>query len=84
MLLMVDLLIVLFSISIATLVLYLKSVFYSEVYNFDFSTFLWIYYSAIVAGPIIYTHTKQYKALSRYSGVITIIKFFVGTYFYIL
>ena len=37
-LLMVDLLIVLFSISIATFVLYLKSVFYSEVYNFDFST----------------------------------------------
>ena len=70
-LLMVDLLIVLFSISIATFALYLKSVFYSEVYNFNFSTFLWIYYAAIVAGPIIYTLTKQYKALSRYSGVLT-------------
>ncbi len=70
-LLMVDLLIVLFSISIATFVLYLKSVFYSEVYNFDFSAFLWIYYAAIVTCPIIYTLTKQYKALSRYSGVLT-------------
>ena len=53
-LLMVDLLIVLFSISIATFVLYLKSIFYSEVYNFDFSSFLWIYYTAIVISPIIY------------------------------
>ena len=71
MLLMVDLLIVLFSISLATFALYLKSVFYSEVYNFDFTQILWIYYSAMVASPIIYTLTKQYKALSRYSGVIT-------------
>ena len=70
-LLMVDLLIVLLSISIATFVLYLKSVFYSEVYNFDSFSLLWIYYTAIITSPIIYTFTKQYKALSRYSGVMT-------------
>ena len=70
-LLMADLLIVLFSISIATFVLYLKSVFYSEVYNFDVNALLWIFYTAIIISPIIYTVTKQYKALSRYSGVVT-------------
>ncbi len=70
-LLITDLLIVLFSITIANFVLYLKSFFYTGLNNFDFSELLWIYYSALLISPIIYTTTKQYKALSRYSGVIS-------------
>ena len=75
-LLFVDLFIVLISVSIATFVLYLKSFFYSGLENFDFTELLWIYYAGIVIGPIIYTLTKQYKALSRYSGVLTFYQIF--------
>ena len=70
-LLFLDLFIVLISISLATFVLYLKSFFYSGLENFDFTELLWIYYSAVIISPIIYILTKQYKALSRYSGVLT-------------
>jgi len=70
-LLFVDLFIVLISVSIATFVLYLKSFFYSGLENFDFTDLLWIYFTAIIISPIIYTLTKQYKALSRYSGALT-------------
>ena len=61
-LLFLDLFIVLISISLATFVLYLKSFFYSEAENFDFTELLWIYYAAIIISPIIYILTKQYKA----------------------
>ncbi len=70
-LLFLDLFIVLISISLATFVLYLKSFFYSGLENFDFTELLWIYYAAVIISPIIYILTKQYKALSRYSGVLT-------------
>ncbi len=70
-LLLADLFIVLSSISIATFVLYLKSFFYIGLDKFDFTELLWIYFTAIIISPIIYTITKQYKALSRYSGVVT-------------
>ena len=70
-LLFLDLFIVIISISLATFVLYLKSFFYSGLENFDFTELLWIYYSAVIISPIIYILTKQYKALSRYSGVLT-------------
>ena len=74
-LLFLDLFIVLISISLAIFSLYLKSFFYSGIDNFDFTELLWIYYAAIVISPIIYTLTKQYKALSRYSGVLTFRRF---------
>lgn len=75
-LVIIDLLIVLLSITLVLFFSKFKNYIYPESIISSTKDFFWIYFLGLILSPIINLITFQYKALSRYSGVSAFYKIF--------